>query len=223
MDTADTANRAGTRPDTDGAGRREAVLDAGLSLASEVGLTGLTIGQLAHAVGLSKAGLYAHFDSKQEILRGILERALDRFVEGGVRPALREPRGEPRLRAIFEAWLEWTKAPPLPGGCIFISSAAELDDRPGPLRDFLVAKQREWKDLLRRAVVMAQEEGHLREEVEAEQFVYELYSIVLAFHYFDRLFEDPGAEDRARRMFERLLQRARSDGAGARPRAEGGG
>lgn len=198
----------------DGGTRREALLDAGLALASELGLTGLTIGGLAEAVGLSKAGLYAHFDSKQEILRGILERALNRFVEGGVRPALREPRGEPRLRALFEAWLEWTKAPPLPGGCIFISSAAELDDRPGPLRDFLVARQREWKDLLRRAVVLAQEEGHLRGEVEPEQLVYEMYSIVLVFHYFDRLFEDPEAEDRAGQMFERLLERARADGEG---------
>ena len=195
--------------------KREAVLERGLALASELGLEGLTMGQIAGAVDMTRGGLYAHFDSKEEILRAILERAVDRFVEEGVRPALEEPRGEPRVRALFEAWLEWTKAPPLPGGCVFISSAAELDDRPGPLRGYLVAVQQEWKDMLRQAVLLAQEEGHFRAALDPDQFVYELYALILAFHYFDRLFEEPDAEARARRSFEDLLQAARPTGEGA--------
>lgn len=195
--------------------KRGAILDRGLALASEVGLQGLTIGQLAEAVDMTRGGLYAHFDSKEEVLREILEKAVDRFVEEGVRPALNAPRGEARVRALFEAWLEWTKAPPMPGGCVFISSATELDDRPGPLREYLVRTQQQWKDVLRRAVVLAQEEGDFRVGLEPEQFVYDLFAIVLAFHYFDRLFDDSEAEARARRAFERVVDRARSPGGGA--------
>lgn len=192
---------------------RERVLDAGLALASEIGLAGLTIGRLADAVGLTKAGLYAHFDSKEEILREILRSAVDRFVEEGVRPALRAPRGEARVRALFEAWLEWTKAPPLPGGCVFISSATELDDRPGPLRDYLVETQREWKEVLERTAELAMEDGQFREDLDPGSFVYEIYALVLSFHYYDRLFDDPSAEARTREAFEGLLGRARRDDA----------
>lgn len=191
------------------ASKRDELLERGLALASEKGLEGLTIGDLAEAVDMTRGGLYAHFDSKEEILQAIMERGVERFVEEGVRPALEMPRGEPRVRALFEAWLEWTKAPPLPGGCVFISSATELDDRPGPLRDYLVATQQEWVEVLRRAVVLAQEVDDFRADLDPDQFVYELYAVILAFHYFDRLFEDPSSEARARRMFEARLDAAR--------------
>lgn len=190
--------------------KRDAVLESGLALASELGLGGLTLERLAESVDVTRGGLYAHFDSKEEILREVLRTAVDRFVEEGVRPALGAPRGEPRLRALFDAWLEWTRAPPLPGGCVFISSATELDDRPGPLRDYLVTAQREWRRTLHRAVELAVEEGDFSDELDPEQFVYELYAVILAFHYFDRLFEDDGAEARARRAFDGLVERVRT-------------
>lgn len=188
---------------------RERLLEQGHALASEVGLQGLTIGALAGRVGISKAGVYAHFDSKDDLLRGVLARAVDRFVEEGVEPALRKPAGEPRVRALFEAWLEWTEASPVPGGCIFISSAVELDDRPGPLRDFLVEVQRRWARTLRKAVDLARAEGHFAEDLEPGQMVFELHSVVLGFHYYRRLFRDGDARARARRAFEALLDRAR--------------
>lgn len=189
-------------------GREQPILDAGLALASEVGLRGVTIGKLADAVDLSKAGLYAHFDSKEHLLAGILREAVERFVEDGLGPALQAPPGEPRLRALFEVWLEWTKAAPLPGGCVFISSAAELDDRPGALREELLEIQQRWARTLAWAVELAVEEGDLAEDVDPDQFVFELYAIVLSFHFYHRLFEDPEAEDRARSAFEELMRRA---------------
>ena len=191
------------------ANRRDAVLDAGLAMASARGLANLTIGQLAEAADLTKAGLYAHFDSKADLLLGILERAVNRFILEGVGPALREPAGEARVRALIEAWLEWTQAPPLPGGCVFISSAVELDDRPGPLRDYLVSTQRRWVTALTKAIDGARREGDFRDDLDTEQFVFELYGIVLAFHYYHRLFRDPAAETRARQGIEELLARAR--------------
>lgn len=188
---------------------RERLLERGHALASEVGLQGLTIAGLAGEVGISKAGVYAHFDSKDDLLRSVLERAVDRFVEEGVEPALREPPGEPRVRALFEAWLDWTEASPVPGGCIFISSAVELDDRPGALRDFLVGVQRRWSETLAGAAERSRRAGRFRADLDPEQFVFETYSIILGFHYYRRLFRDEEAGSRARYAFESLLDRAR--------------
>lgn len=191
---------------------RDAILERAVRLASEVGLEGLTIGRLAGALDLSKSGLFAHFASKEALQVQTLERAAERFIEVVVRPALAAPRGEPRLRALFERWLRWPEALPQPGGCIFVQAAVELDDRPGPARERLVALQREWLSALATAVKGARAEGHLRREVDPEQVAFELYGIMLSAHHAARLMRDPRAATRARRAFERLLDDGRPRG-----------
>ncbi|HVI93213.1 MAG TPA: TetR/AcrR family transcriptional regulator [Anaeromyxobacter sp.] len=188
---------------------REAILERAIRLASEVGLEGVTIGRLADALDLSKSGLFAHFESKEALQVETIERAAQRFIEVVVRPALSAPRGEPRLRALFERWLRWPRAVPQPGGCIFVQASVELDDRPGPARDRLVQLQREWLDTLARAVRGARDEGQLRADVDAQQFAFELYGVMLSSHHHARLLHDRSADERARRAFERLLDDAR--------------
>jgi AcrR family transcriptional regulator len=188
---------------------RTAILDTALALASTGGLEGLSIGNLAREVGLSKSGLFAHFNSKENLQLQVLTTAAERFVAEVVTPALRRPRGEPRVRALFEHWLAWAKASYLPGGCPFVATAVELDDRPGPLRDYLVDAQSRWLGTMARAATIAVEEGHFRAGLDGEQFAYELYSILLAYHLFRRLLRDPRAEARSRSAFERLLASAR--------------
>ena len=188
---------------------REAILERAIRLASEVGLEGVTIGRLADALDLSKSGLFAHFESKETLQVETIERAAQRFIEVVVRPALSAPRGEPRLRALFERWLRWPRAVPQPGGCIFVQASVELDDRPGPARDRLVQLQREWLDTLARAVRGARDEGHLGADVDAQQLAFELYGVMLSYHHHARLLRDRSAEERAHRAFERLLDDVR--------------
>ncbi len=191
---------------------RDAILERAVRLASEVGLEGVTIGRLASELDLSKSGLFAHFASKDELQVKTLERAAERFADAVVRPALAAPRGEPRVRALFERWLRWPKLVPQPGGCVFVQAAVELDDRPGPARDLLVRLQREWLDTLAQSVRMAQGEGHFRAEVDPQQLAFELYGIMLVGHHQTRLLRDRHAEERARRAFERLVADARPPG-----------
>ena len=54
---------------------KTAILDEALDLASRVGFTGLTIGQLAEPTGMSKSGLFAHFRSKEQLQLQTLEHA----------------------------------------------------------------------------------------------------------------------------------------------------
>lgn len=187
------------------------ILDHGIAAVSLRGLDGLSLGAMAKDVGMSKSGLFAHFDSKEHLQLQVVEMAISRFIESVVTPALQAPRGEPRVRALFERWMAWSVADWMPGGCFFIAIAIELDDRPGPLRQRLVASQRDWLDALATAARIAVEERDFRSDLDCSQFAYELYSIALACHHFHRLIDDPAAFDRADRAFERLIATARRD------------
>ena len=189
---------------------RRVILGQALSLASEVGLEGLSIGLLSERCGMSKSGLFAHFASKENLQVSVLDEAAERFVQQVIAPALREPRGEPRVRAMFERWLDWGTQESMPGGCIFMTAAVELDDRPGPGRDRLLASQKDWHDTLAQAVRIAKTEGHFRADVDEHQFVFECFGIVKSFYFHHRLFREPSARSRAQVAFERLLCDARS-------------
>ena len=186
---------------------KRAIVDQALELVSTVGLEKLTIGTLAGATGMSKSGLFAHFHSKEQLQLQVLVQARRRFIELVIAPAFKEPRGEARLRSIFESTLKrWEQD--LPGGCILHAVSAELDDQPGPARDYLVQTQRDYADTLKRAAEIAIEEGEFRKDLDVDQFVFELGSVTAAYHHFGRLLGDPDAEQRARNMFEGLLARS---------------
>jgi AcrR family transcriptional regulator len=195
---------------TRGEETRDAILEKALEVASSVGLEGLTIGTLSEQLELSKSGLFAHFGSKEALQLRTLEHAQRRFTEVVVKPALAAPRGEPRLRELFERVLRWPTAVPQPGGCIFISAAAEFDDRPGPVRDHLRRIRQEWQDFIADAVRRAIQAGHFRRDVDPDQFAFETVGIGLSWHHAKRLLEDPHADARAHRAFEALLSAARA-------------
>ena len=188
-----------------GEATRERILESALELASTEGLTGLSIGRLADRTSMSKSGLFAHFGSKEGLQLDVLELATAKFRETVFTPALRADRGEPRLRALFTHWLDWTDHHARPGGCLFTAAAAELDDQPGPAREALVEMQREWTDTLARAVRIAIEERHFRADVDPHLFAFQLHAIVLGYHHARRLLQDPQAGRRAREAFEALL------------------
>ena len=188
---------------------RQAILERATSVASSVGLEGLTIGNLAEELELSKSGLFAHFGSKESLQVAILEHVTERFIELVVKPGLRAPRGELRLKALFDRWRQWPKLNPMPGGCLFVAASVELDNRPGPARDLLVRQQRDWLDLLATTVRGAVAEGQFRKDVDPDQFAHDFYGIMLGFHHALWLLRDPKAEKRAVRAFENLVEAAR--------------
>jgi AcrR family transcriptional regulator len=196
-----------TPTQTKGEQTRAAILDAALKIASKLGLEGLTIGTLADETGMSKSGLFAHFGSREDLQLAVLEHAAQIYGQRVFLPALKIERGLPRLRALFERWLDWTIASGLPGGCIMISAAAEYDDRPGPIRDAVIANQRRGMAIEEKAVRLAIEEGHLRTDTDAEQIAFEMLGIVLASHNHRRLLSDGESKKRALTAFEQLVAR----------------
>jgi len=90
-----------------------------------------------------------------------------------------------------------------------VTAAVELDDRPGPVRDRLVALQRDWLDLMANVAKTAVDEGHFHADLDTEQFAHDLYGIMLAGHHAARLLRDPKAGARTRAGFDALVARAR--------------
>jgi AcrR family transcriptional regulator len=207
-----TATRAPARARAASKGEqtREAILVHALGLATRIGFEGLTIGRLADDLGMSKSGLFAHFRSKEALQLEILRTAGERMIETVVKPALTAPRGEPRVRALFGGWLAWEQSPSLPGGCPFMAASFELDDRPGPVRDFVVQNLRDWMDTIAGAARIAVQEGHFRADLDCEQFAYDCQGIGLAFVHASRLMRDPQAQARADSAFESLLRSSRA-------------
>ena len=82
------------------------ILKTALEIASKSGLEGLTIGNIAETVNMSKSGVFAHFGSREELQVEVV-RAYYRGFEGLVFvPALSKPKGLPRLKQMISAWLK---------------------------------------------------------------------------------------------------------------------
>jgi AcrR family transcriptional regulator len=189
---------------------RERILGQAYRLATRDGLEGLTIGTLASELKMSKSGLFAHFKSKEQLQVSVLEEASRRFQEKVFLPALKAPRGLPRLESLFERWLAWGNPKDMPGGCIFIAAAAELDDQPGAPRDFLVETDRALHEAITRTARLCVEQGHFRKDVDPAQVAFELHGIFLSFHHAHRLLADHKASQRARKAFSNLIESCRA-------------
>lgn len=190
-----------------GAAAREAIVGRALEQAVSVGLEGLSLGPLADSLELSKSGLFAHFKSKEALQLAVLEEAIARFRTRVVEPSLAEPRGRRRMEALVRRWFDWMEGEPDMRGCIFAVSAQEYDDRPGAIRDRLVASQLEWHETLARVASDLPSAGKAPPDY-CRQLVFELVGVSLAFQQQSKLFRSPNARARAEEAVLRILDDA---------------
>ena len=195
---------------------RATILEAALSLASQMGIEGLSIGALAEVIGMSKSGVFAHFGSREELQISVIREYHERFEEEVFRPAIAQPRGLPRLRALFDRWVAKV-ATEIDSGCIYISGAVEFDDRPGLVRDALAGMVLLWHGALDRAIRQSVEMGQLSPETDSMQMLFEIHGLILSLHHDARFLRSKGAVDRARAGFERAIQYYAVDGTRTLP------
>jgi AcrR family transcriptional regulator len=196
------------RQRSDGARRRSAILREAAQLATVEGIEGLSIGRLADAVGMSKAGLYAHFGSKQKLQLATIETASVIFDERVVKPASTAATALQRLQQLAENFLRHVEEGVFPGGCFFASVAAEMDTRSGPVRDVAIQLAQDWFRQLEAAVRDAQGEGAIDPHEDAAQLAFELDSYLLLANAQFVASQDPMPIERARRALARRLTTA---------------
>ena len=211
--TAGQKTRAQRRPRADGERTRGAILRAAASLATVDGLEGLSIGNLAAAIGMSKSGLYAHFGSKQDLQLATVQEAGRIFADEVVQPALAAPAGLAQLEAVCEAFFNHLQRRTFPGGCFFAGAALEMGTRPGPVKEAVAAFQAGFVDLLRGFAATAIQQNELPAGEDPDGLAFELNGIILAADANFVLHDNPAVLDLARQVVRRRL--ARNDDANA--------
>jgi AcrR family transcriptional regulator len=202
------ADHPARRRRSDGERSRNAILREAAQLATVEGIDGLSIGRLADAVGMSKSGLFAHFGSKEELQLATIETASALFNEQVVEPGLAAPTGVERLRELAERFLRHVEDDVFPGGCFFASVAAEMDTRPGPVRDFAVQIVGEWMATLKLAARDAQAEGAIATSEDPDQLTFELDAYLLLANAQFVISRQSEPIDRARNAIDRRLAAA---------------
>lgn len=187
---------------------RAAVLRRAADIASIEGLSGLSIGRLASDLSISKAGVFAHFGSKEELQLATIRAAAERFVDEVVVPAQAADDGLARLVALVDCWLDYNRRCVFPGGCFFAGTSAEFHARPGRVRDELAAARRQWLGAFVALARTAVERGELDPGCDVEQLAFEIDALGTAATLHHQLCDDAGAFDRARTAVRARLQAA---------------
>jgi AcrR family transcriptional regulator len=194
------------KPRADGARTREAILGKAVSLATIDGLEGLSIGNLANALDMSKSGIYAHFGSKQDLQLATVEEASRIFRSEVIDPALAAPPGLARVIGVCDAFFDYLARRTFPGGCFFAGAVLEMGTRPGPVKDRITEFQDQFVGLIRQFVVEAIQHGQLSEDEHPDALAFELSGMVLATNANFVLHEDPAVIDLAKQVVRRRLQ-----------------
>lgn len=185
---------------------RKAILQCAMDLASVDGLTGLSIGGLAKELKMSKSGLFSHFGSKEALQLAVIEGARNLLLREVVRPALRAPKGLPRLWSLCEAWLRYTEQQLFRGGCFFAATSTEFNSRPGPIRDRLAEIMAERQQTFARLIAKAQQVGDIQDSVDTKQLAYELDMLLFGANWAFQLYGDEDAIVRSRLAMQHRLQ-----------------
>jgi AcrR family transcriptional regulator len=181
---------------------RHSVADKAAELASVQGLDGLTLGQLAEALQLSKSSIQAAYTSKEDLQLATVAAATQIFLQNVIAPSLDQPEGLPRLHSLVENWISYISQRVLPGGCFMGATLAEFDSKPGPVRDQLALARRQWLTLIERQITKAQKTGQLPTAPPAPALAFEIDALLAAANVARNLHDDELALTMAKSLIE---------------------
>jgi len=188
-----------------GEATRRRILEAAARQAAQRGLADVSLADVADAVGLSKSGLFKHFESKEAMQLAVIAKVMDHYVDFIWKPVADRPAGRPRLEAVFQRWLDWSESEWPDCGCPVIAMSIELDDQPGPVRDDFFRRLQAWREL------MIGEYRLLREpplsQAEAQAAYFQMRSFVLGHAEARRMMGDADARRSAFAAFQALIDR----------------
>ncbi|WP_129648050.1 TetR/AcrR family transcriptional regulator [Peristeroidobacter agariperforans] len=189
--------------------RRE-ILEAARRIAAADGLEALSIGRLATEVGMSKAGLFAHFGSKESLQIATIDAAWDVYRNEVLEPTMASPAGAPQLRSFMEHYFDYVQRHAKDGGCFFTAASSEFDDRAGPVRDRVFETTAERSAFLERVLHEAVAAGHLPKNTDVAQMTFEILALVTGTNLLFQLYKDPQIFQRARRTLRAMPPPKRS-------------
>jgi AcrR family transcriptional regulator len=205
------------KPRADGIQSRRTILDAAARLATVEGLEGLSIGNLAQHIGMSKSGLYAHFKSKEELELATIDTAAEIFAADVIQKVAPSDRGIDRVTALCEAFFQHLLRRIFPGGCFFATVAAQLASHPGRARDRVMRLQSTWVAQFVHALRQACAAGDLPRDTDLSQLAFEITAMLFRANFAWIVTEDDGVLDQARLGVKHVLARAAQQTGRRRP------
>jgi AcrR family transcriptional regulator len=212
------------KPRADGAESRRTILDAAARLATTHGLEGLSIGDLAQHIGMSKSGLYAHFKSKEELELATIDTAVEIFENDVLRKIPESLRGIARVTALSEAFFQHLTRRIYPGGCFFATVAAQLAPRPSRARDQVMRMHGAWAAQFITALRQACDDGEIQSDADLHQLVFEITAMMFRANFAWIVAEDERVLNQARigirNVLSRIAKETPKNERGRRPRRQ---
>lgn len=187
-----------------------AIVAAASDMAATEGIGKLSLGEVAKRLNMSKSGVFSRVGSLEALQGAVLDEFDRRFAAEVFTPALSLPRGLPRLHAIIEAWIKRICNAEPGHSCLYVAGSFEYDDVADPLRGRLQEGVMRMRAALRRTILQAMEEGHLRSDTDPEQLIFEIYSMIVGAMHDVRFLRDARTEERLRNAYARLISTYRS-------------
>src|SRR5262245_39282665 len=115
---------------------REKIVEAASAAFRGDGISAVRVQDVMARAGLTHGGFYAHFDSKDDLLRAALEHASEQTIETLSTP-LAEVRSEDRLRTVIDSYLSPAHVAHPEAGCPLASLGPEIVRAGGVTRQSL--------------------------------------------------------------------------------------
>lgn len=151
-------------PDEDGHRRRydtASLLDVAIQVFTERGYDGTSMGDLAQASGLSKSSLYHHFESREQLLRAALDRAVAPLFAVVDEPEARSGRAIDRLEHVVRREVQ-VLVEQLPSVTLLLRVHGNT-----PTERWALERRREFDRIVADLVALAVAEGDVRTDVDA--------------------------------------------------------
>ena len=167
---------------------KQLILDQALMLFTDKGYEGASMDDIARAVGIRKASLYAHFDGKESIFSAIFDDILaeyERFIHGLTR--LSDETAPEALESIFLSFIDYC----------YDNPKMYFWDRyfyypPAFLRDFIREKTLETERLFLKRIRLLMEQGAGNGEIrggDTEGMTLSYYYLMIGLSMSVRMYE----------------------------------
>jgi AcrR family transcriptional regulator len=190
-----------------GARRRREILSAAADLSTTEGLEGLSFSRIAREVGLTKAGVAAHFESKEALQLAVVDAAAAAYATPLVDAAKNSEPGLPRLRALALAWLAHLETIEYRGGCFFGSAGLAFAGRPGRVHDAIASYTRNFLETLEEQSRLAARLGELSPDTSPDVLAFQIHALAQEANLRRELLDTENAFEQARQALADLISR----------------
>jgi len=171
------------RRSSKGSDTKRKILAHAMGIAAREGLAGLTIGQLARDLGMSKSGLFAHFRSKRSLELATINEARNVFTSRVLSPAKSANEGIEQLWVLCNSWLDHIQHRAFTGGYFFTGAFFECAERSGAIEDEINRLAQEWWRMLRNVVQKAQDRKEINSNVDARRISFDLNGTLISCYW----------------------------------------